>query len=71
MFLSPQLANVQTGLEVSAEETKYLFMSRDQYAGQMYSIKQVINSVKGWKSSNIWRQPSQIKIAFTKKLRED
>ena len=39
MFLSPPLANVETGLEVSAEETKYLFMSRDQYAGQMYSIK--------------------------------
>jgi len=27
--------------------------------------------LKGWKSSNIWEQPSQIKILFRKKLRAD
>jgi len=31
-------ANKKIGLEVSAEETKYMVMSRDQHAGQNYDI---------------------------------
>jgi len=29
----------------------------------------IIVPLKGWKSSNIWEQPEQIKILFMKKLR--
>jgi hypothetical protein len=31
----------------------------------------IIDPLKGWKSSDIWEQPSQIKILFRKKLRAD
>jgi len=41
MFLSSPLAPEETGLEVNSEETKYMFMSRDQHAGLMYSFKAV------------------------------
>jgi hypothetical protein len=39
MFLSSPLVTEETGLEVNFEETKYMFMSRDQHAGLMYSFK--------------------------------
>ena len=37
------------GLEVSADKTKYMVMSRDQNAGR-------IHPSRGWKSLNIWKQ---------------
>jgi hypothetical protein len=47
----------ETGLEVNADMTKYMVMSRDQNAGRRHSIKIDNRSSKGWKSSNIWEKP--------------
>jgi hypothetical protein len=33
------VASKETGLEVNAEKTKYMIMSRNQNAGQNYNIK--------------------------------
>jgi hypothetical protein len=44
------------GLEVNAEKTKYMVMSRERNAGQ--------NRLKSWNSLDIWEQPKQIKIPF-------
>ena len=41
----------EIGLEVSADKTKYMVMSRDQNAGQIHSVR-----MRGWKSLNIWEQ---------------
>ena len=40
------------GLEVNADKTKYMVMSRDRNAGRCHSVK-IDNSSIGWKSSNI------------------
>jgi hypothetical protein len=45
----------EVGLEVNADITKYMVMSRDQNAGRISTL--VIVPLKGWKSSNIWEQP--------------
>jgi len=34
-------------------------------------LRLIIVPLKGWKSSNIWEKPEQIKIPFRKKLRTD
>ena len=47
-------ATRETGLEVSADKTKYMVMSRDQNAGQNHSVKIVPS--RGWKSLNIWEK---------------
>jgi hypothetical protein len=52
----------EVGLEVNAERTKYMFMSRHQTTGQKHYIKVAL---KMWQSSNIWEQ---IKIGFIRKL---
>jgi len=49
------VATKEIGLEVNADKTKYMLMSRDQNAGQSHSRK-IIVPLKGWKSSNIWEQ---------------
>ena len=46
------VASKETGLEVNADKTKYMIMSRDQNAGR----RLIIVPLKGWKSSNIWEQ---------------
>ena len=43
----------EIGLEVCADKTKYMVMSREQNAGRSQNIK----TLKGWKNSNIWEQP--------------
>ena len=51
-------ATNEIGLEVNADKTKYMIMSRDQNAGRSYSMRtDNIIPLKGWKSSNIWEQP--------------
>ena len=47
----------EIGLEVSADKTKYMVISRDQNAGRNHSVR-IDNSVpsRGWKSLNIWEQ---------------
>jgi hypothetical protein len=51
------VSSKEIGLEVNAEKTKYMVMTRDQNAGQNHNIKQIINPLKGWDSSDIWEQP--------------
>ena len=63
------VATKEIGLEVNADKTKYMVMSRDRNAGRGHSAK--IVPLKGWKSSNIWERREQIKILFRKKLRAD
>ena len=60
------------GLQANADKTKYMIMSRDQNAGRSHNIKtDDIVPLKGWNSSNIWKQPKRIKILLKKKLRVD
>jgi len=61
---------MEDGLEVNAEETKYMFMFRDLHAILMYSFKTGNKFCSRVKQLKYWGQPSQIKIAFMKKLRE-
>jgi hypothetical protein len=48
------VASKENGLEVNADKTKYMVMSRDQNVAQSQNIK---IDLKGQKSSNIWEQP--------------
>ena len=48
------VATKEIGLEVNADKTKYMIMSRDQNAGRSHSMKLITVPLKGWKSSNIW-----------------
>jgi len=41
------VATKESGLEVNADKTKHMIMSRDQDGGRRHNIK------TGWKSSNI------------------
>ena len=52
------IASKETGLEVNADKTRYMIMSRDQNAGRSHNIKidNNIVSPKEWKSSNIRAQ---------------
>ena len=47
---------MEFGLEVYADKTEYMIMSRNQNAGRSHSMKIDNSSMKGWKSSNIWEQ---------------
>jgi hypothetical protein len=46
----------ETGLEVSADKTKYMVMSRDQNAGRNHNIRIGNSSFEMVESSNIWEQ---------------
>ena len=50
------VATKEIGLEVNADKTKYMIMSRDQNAGRSHSIRLIIVPLKRWRSSNIWEQ---------------
>ena len=41
------VANKEFGLEVNADKTKYMFMSRNQNAGRSHNIKIDNSSLKG------------------------
>ena len=49
-------ATREIGLEVSADETKYMIMSRDQNEGRIQIVRKDNNTSRGWKSLNIWEQ---------------
>jgi hypothetical protein len=51
------VASKEIGLEVNAENTKYMVMSQEQNAGKNYNIKIDNTPLKGCNSSNIWEQP--------------
>jgi len=50
------VATKEIGLEVNADKTKYMIMSRDQNAGRCHIMKIDNRSIKMWKSSNIWEK---------------
>jgi hypothetical protein len=51
------IASNEIGLEVNAEKTKYMVMSRDQNAGQNGYIQIGNKSFETVKQINIWEQP--------------
>jgi hypothetical protein len=51
------ITSKEFGLDVNADKTKYVVMSRDQNAGRSHYMKMDNSSFEGWKSSNIWEQP--------------
>jgi hypothetical protein len=53
---APLDADMEVGLEVIPEKTKYMLMSHYQKAGQKHSIKIANRIFKMWQSSNIWEQ---------------
>jgi len=50
------VASKDIGLEVNADKTKCMVMSRDQNAGQSHSMIIDSSSFKKWKRSDIWEQ---------------
>ena len=46
----------ETGLEVSADKTKYRFMSRDQNAGRIHSVRIDNSTFERVKSLNVLEQ---------------
>jgi hypothetical protein len=49
-------ASKEVGLEVIAEKTKYMLMSRHHNAGQNRNIKIERDPLKMWHSANIWER---------------
>ena len=49
------LINVEIGLDVNADKTRYMVMSRDQNAGRSRNMKTENGSVeREWNSSDVW-----------------
>ena len=46
----------EIGLEVSADKTKYMVMSRDRMQDEVTVLGWIIVPSRGWKSLNIWEQ---------------
>jgi len=51
------VANKETGLEVNADKSMYMVMSRDQNARRSHNMNIDNIPLKGWNSSNTWEQP--------------
>ena len=52
-------ATSEIGLEVIADKTEYMVVSRDQNAERIHSVRidnSTFERVEGWKSLNIWEQ---------------
>jgi hypothetical protein len=47
----------ETGIEVNSGKTKYMFMFLDRTVDQVTVQRLPIFPLKGWNSSNIWKQP--------------
>ena len=65
------VASKEIGLEVNADKTNYMVMSRDQNAGGNHRIKTDNSYFERWKSSNVCEQRQLNKILLRKKLRAD
>ena len=61
------VASKEIGLEVNADKTKYMGVSRNHNGVHSQNKKLNVVPWKVWKSSNVWEQPQQIKILFRKK----
>ena len=64
------VATKEIGLEVNADKTKYMVMSRDRNAGRGQSLKIDNSSIERVEESK-YLGTTQIKILFRKKLRAD
>jgi hypothetical protein len=51
------VASKEIGLEVNADTTKYMVMSRDQRAEEVKIPRLIQSPLQGWKSTNMWEQP--------------
>jgi hypothetical protein len=51
------VASKENGLDVNADKTKYMVMSRDQNEGRSHNIKNDSSSFERIISSNIWEHP--------------
>ena len=65
------VATKETGLEVNADKTKYMIMSRDQKAGRSYSMKSDNSSIERVQEFKYLGTTLTKKILFRKKLRAD
>jgi len=64
------LASKETGLEVNANKTKYMVMSRDQNARQSHNVNTENSSFERMEGFKYMRNLT-IKILFRKKLKVD
>jgi len=51
------VANKETGLEVNADKTKYMVMSRNQDSGRSHNMKTDNNSFGRMEELKVWKQP--------------
>jgi hypothetical protein len=58
-------------VEVNADKTKYMFMSRDQNAGQSHILENDNNYFERVEEFRYLGTTSQIKILFRKNIRAD
>ena len=65
------MASKETGLEVNADKTKYMAMSRGQNVGRGHSVKNDNNSFERVEELQYLGTTLQIKIIFRNKLGED
>jgi len=61
----------ETGIQVIADKTKYMVMSRDQNAGRSRSIKNDNSSFEMMETVQIFGNNPNIRIVFRKNLRAD
>jgi len=64
-------ASKEIGLEIGANKSKCMVMSRDQNAGRSHSMKSDNNSFERVLEFRCLETTIQIKIPFRKKLRAD
>ena len=65
------VATKETGLEVNADKTKYMVMSRDQNAGRNYSMKIDNSFIERLEEFKYLGTTLTKKILFRKKLRAE
>ena len=65
------VATNEIGLEVNADKTKYMVMSRDRNAGQGHSVKTDNNSIESVEEFKYLGTSLTDQILFRKKLRAD
>ena len=65
------VATKEIGLEVNADKTKYMIMSRDQNAGRSHSMKTDNSTIERVEEFKYLGTTLTIKILFRKKLRAD
>ena len=61
----------ETRLELNADKTKYMVMSRDQNAGRSHRIKTDNSSFKSMEQFKNLEQPERITFLIGRKLRAD